>query len=730
LVLSQRSLRFSLPALLLALFVLLSGCATDTGTRRAPEPAADTQAGRLAATGDFRGAAEHYLRLAQGAHGDRATNYTIQASHLFALAGQPDRAQQVYTRINPAKLSSAMRVAYTILGAHLDLLRGQPQQALTTVNGLRSVPSASAPWIWLVRAEASQALGDALGSLRARVEYDRYLMAGTRREANQDAIWRVLQGLTDPQLLELQSPANSAAVAGWASLMSAYRAAPSDAAGLKQALHAWQAQHAAHPAAKGFVQRLAERSGKLILRPRKVAILLPAAGRYAAPAAAVQDGILAAWYAEPTGSRPEIQVYAVPEAATQVTALYQSALDDGAELVIGPLRKEAVSTLAYSGRVRIPTLALNRIAPRKAPIAVAAPPAPPAGANPAPGQPPAPVTAPQPVARQQTLPPDLYQFGLAPEDEAAAAARQAAKDGLHQAVVLVPVGAKGDRIAAAFTKGMEENGGVVLETQRYNTAHESAFSNPIKRLLNLDSSSARRKRLENLLGENLEFEPSRRSDMDFIFLYARPVNARQIIPQLIFFGAQGVPIYTTAEAFDGRPNRDLQGLVFPTMPWQSAPDGQLSRDRQLLQEYRSDTFAPLDRLYALGIDAYRVMTQLPRLRNFSQETVPGATGLLSVDPAGVVHRDPLWARVNHGRVDVYTAPVADPLSAGLEPGATDGSNPGEASATPLAAPEPIDGVDLPIDDGLDSALPSLPDDTEGFAPVEDADGGQGNGPTQ
>ena len=202
-------------------------------------------------------------------------------------------------------------------------------------------------------------------------------------------------------------------------------------------------------------------------------------------------------------------------------------------------------------------------------------------------------------------------------------------------------------------------------------------------------------------------------------MYARPVSARQIIPQLNFFGAGGVPIYSTADAFDGRPNRDVQGLVFPTMPWQSAPDAQLSRDRQLLREYRGGSFAPFDRLYGLGIDAYRIMTQLPRLRAFSQETVPGATGLLSVDPAGVVHRDPLWARVNRGRVDVYTAPPPDPMMPSPGQPGTDRGNPGEASATPLAAPEPIQGMDLPVEGDADPARHSQPDDTEGFAPVDD-----------
>jgi len=686
--LSQRTLRLLILSGLVAALALLGGCASDgpsRSTRQQPSQLAE----QLANQGDYNGAASRYLQQAQGARGDQASAYLIQASHYYALAGQTEQAKQTAARIDPAKLSQPLRVSWTILQAQLTLLRGDPQQANDMIKGIRSVPRPSAAWIWLVRADIADAQGQPMRALPARVELDRQLTSGTRKQANEDRLWRSLQSLSDPQLQQLGGA--GAVLAGWAALAQAYRNAPPDTAGLRQAIADWQARHATHPAAKGFSRRLADQSQQLSLQLRQVAVLLPAQGRYAAPADAVRDGIVASWQQQPAGERPELRFYDVPEAAAQVTAVYRSAVAAGADAVIGPLRKEAIAALVNAGAITVPTLALNRMS-----TAIASP-------APAPAPSPAPATAdgqlaqparPAPPRQAATIPAELYQFGLAPEDEAYGAAKQAAADGLYQAVALAPVGAKGDRIIAAFQRGLDDNGGVLLEQRRYDTGNESPFTGPIKSVLNLDASASRRKKLENLLGENLEFEPATRSDVDYVFLYARPVNARQIIPQLAFFDASGLPIYATADAFDGVPNRDVEGLVYPTMPWQSAADQQLSYTRLLLKQYRRDQFASFDRLYALGIDAYRVLPRLPQLRGFSRQSIDGASGHISVTPSGTVTRDPMWARVRYGKIDFYTLPI--PLAAAtLEDGmpltgdgASDESGTGDTAADALATSPP------------------------------------------
>ncbi len=88
-------------------------------------------------------------------------------------------------------------------------------------------------------------------------------------------------------------------------------------------------------------------------------------------------------------------------------------------------------------------------------------------------------------------------------------------------------------------------------------------------MLGIDQSSARLDRLESLLGTRLEFVPRRREDIQFIFRPRTASVERLLQPQLRFYYAGGIPTYATSDAFepDPRANQDLDGLMFPDMPW-------------------------------------------------------------------------------------------------------------------------------------------------------------------
>ena len=73
----------------------------------------------------------------------------------------------------------------------------------------------------------------------------------------------------------------------------------------------------------------------------------------------------------------------------------------------------------------------------------------------------------------------------------------------------------------------------MLEAQRYD-GRETDFKAPIQQLLNLDQSRQRHQGLVRTLGRQLEFEPRRRQDAQFIFLAASSRKAREIRPQIQF----------------------------------------------------------------------------------------------------------------------------------------------------------------------------------------------------
>ena len=96
-------------------------------------------------------------------------------------------------------------------------------------------------------------------------------------------------------------------------------------------------------------------------------------------------------------------------------ATYQAAAGYRPDLIIGPLDKSAVERLAQQSGLSVPTLALN-YGPRSAWGAA-----------------------------------NLWQFGLAPEDDAAAAAEQAIARGMRRAAVLFADDDWGDAWVLAFS---------------------------------------------------------------------------------------------------------------------------------------------------------------------------------------------------------------------------------------------------------------------------------------
>jgi len=329
---------------------------------------------------------------------------------------------------------------------------------------------------------------------------------------------------------------------------------------------------------------------------------------------AIRDGIMAAYYQD-TLEQPELRFYDTGGNAQMLWSVYQNAVQEGAEFVIGPLLKDSIQQLARSGDLPVPVLALNQTSSRQSGLA-------------------------------------LYQYGLAPEDEARQVAEKMINDGQRQVIALTPDTVWGSRVLAAFQQQFISLGGEILTSGQY--ASDSAdFKSPIQRTLNLDASKNRHRALQRLLGATLDFEPRRRQDVDAIFVLAFPRQARQLKPQLRFHHAGDLPIYSTSHVFAASPDpsldRDMDGLFFCDIPWVLDYEGRWSEQReQLLSVWpiRSQRF---QRLFALGYDAYQVSPWLESLNMPGFAYFPGATGVLTLDENKQLHRALEWAQFRKGR---------------------------------------------------------------------------------
>jgi outer membrane PBP1 activator LpoA protein len=432
-----------------------------------------------------------------------------------------------------------------------------------------------------------------------------------QRMANQRRIWTRMQEAVAAGVSLQTPPGVAPVVSAWLELGQAVEASAGNPYRLRGGLLAWRERHPTHPGATGIVESLLAEYQALTEYPRRVALLLPLSGRQ--EAAAVRDGFIAAYLAQGgdgNGDRPEIHVY--DTTALGALAAFELAVRNGAEFVVGPLLKEELAQLAAAELPAVPTLALNW------------------------------------ADEGAQLPAWLAQFALAPEEEAEAAARRAWQDGHTRAVALAHDTEQGRRMARSFTAAFQAEGGEVLGSQVFEP-RVSDFSVEITGLLLLNESRARHQRIQQLAGRNLEYEPRRRQDADFLFLAARPSEALLIRPQLRFHFAGDLPIYATSSLFDpARNNADLDGVLFADMPWRVG-----AGDLQFMTQFRAFGPNALERngrLYAFGADAYRLV---PLLHNRSETLgsgVEGLTGTLRVGAAGRVQRELDWGRFEQGKV--------------------------------------------------------------------------------
>jgi outer membrane PBP1 activator LpoA protein len=343
-----------------------------------------------------------------------------------------------------------------------------------------------------------------------------------------------------------------------------------------------------------------------------LALLLPVTGRAAGAAVSVREGFMTAYYQMPAAERPRVRVYdtgtvSVAEALTQ-------ARTQGADFIVGPLTREEVTAAAQYAGVRAPLLALNFL------------------------------------PAEQPVPAQFYQFALSPENEARLVAHRVVDEHHRRGVALVPAGDWGARVLAAFKQELTADGGDLLATAQYDAARTD-YSASITEVLRISESNARHKRLESVLATKLTFEPRRRSDIEFIFAPAQASTERLLRPQLRFHYAGDIPTYATSEAFepDMRANEDLDGLIFPDMPWILGGDF-ADAVRAAAREAWPSGGPYRGRLFAFGFDAFRLAQALPHHGTASSVNLEGLTGHLSLDEERRVQRELGWAQVHNGEL--------------------------------------------------------------------------------
>ena len=581
------------------------------------ESAEIRKAEQLVKYGNYQRAAEIYWRAARQQSSPQKEEYQLRAAELVIKLANYALGRRYLKSINEQNLTVALIARKRIAQSIIAINDQQYRQVLALLPKALSTPAkVHMAEILELRAQALAGMGDIYASLQTRIELHRYLTNQAAIASNHNQIW---SSLARAQTRELDAwlTASAPELAGWIRLSQTRRVRHASIEQLRAALDAWRGRHPHHPATDNLLAAILESFQSYFVMPEKIALLLPMSGRFAQIAEMIHAGILSARELAPQSQyAPEISLYDTGDNPADILYYYQQAVRDGADFVIGPLKKAAANILASQAQLSVPVLTLNYTT--------------------------------DPLA----TPSNLFQFGLLPEDEAQQVAERASLDAHSSAIILTPHGEWGRRLASKFQTRFEELNGVILDTQYY-FPENTDFSMSLKTALQLDQSERRYRRLRSTLGQKLEFEPRRRQDVDMIFMVASPATARLIRPQINYYFATDLPVYSTSHIFSGIENiskdRDIDDVVYCDIPWLLKPSPDHELMREILQLETGNTYELLPRFAALGIDAYYLPTRLAELAALPHERYDGLTGKLRIENNNKIFRELNWAKFINGK---------------------------------------------------------------------------------
>lgn len=645
--------------LLLSSVLLLVLSACDSGRVKTGSEAADSEdrAGTTDSTetvsqasviADALGQARKYLAMAESSDDpDEQQAYRLKAARYYIKANKPMIARDLLERVQAGldqkdldqksqnqksqDLQSADQTSQAelyILYSLLALRERDGASAEQYISLIKPVTREQQIEFYEIKAELDFLSERYLYSIDRRSQLEAYFTDARKKAGNHKRIWAALSNMPDDDLVSTSSTRPD--VAGWLALARAARNNSRNMASLENALLDWGMKHPQHPANDGFLAELIAIYQQDAGQGRRIAIILPLRGDLATVSSAIKNGFLAAYYTEKSGPAPELAFYDSSKAAA-FEEIYQQAVADGATHIIGPLDKQRVAELLAMQALEVPVISLNYV---------------------------------------QTAEPhyveNLFQFGLSPEDEARQVAELAMQQGQTRAAVFYPDSDWGRRVKNAFNVHYRSLGGAVHSEADYVT-NTNDYRQPVRRLLNLDKSQLRRQRIENIIGERTESEPRRRQDIDFIFLAATSRSARSIMPSFKFHHAGDLPVYSTSHVYTGTPDRDndrdLDGLVFCDLPWILQDDSALKTSFK--QNWPQQQ--PYTRLFALGVDAYRLVYNLGYMQSFTDVSFPGKTGEISLDEYNRMNRRLPWARFVKGRpLNFVPVPVIPEPETGVD----------------------------------------------------------------
>ena len=161
-------------------------------------------------------------------------------------------------------------------------------------------------------------------------------------------IWEKVRSAKTHKLQEALNQTSDPNAKGWLTLALISKKYSINSQELSQQLLQWRKEYPNHAANALLPNDATLTALQNAPAPRNIALLLPLDGSLGAQGSTIRDGFLNAYYEAGKKSQQTVSFINTSK-TTNMSALYQQAISQGADTIIGPLTKEQVALLLKQG---------------------------------------------------------------------------------------------------------------------------------------------------------------------------------------------------------------------------------------------------------------------------------------------------------------------------------------------------------------------------------------------
>ncbi|UBR45921.1 penicillin-binding protein activator [Aeromonas veronii] len=545
--------------------------------------------------------AQWYLEQVDPAKPAEAFTWQMLAARSYLALGQAKPASALFQQLQKQAKDPVQKAQLQLLQAHLLLAQGHANQALILLEGKPEVVlDADTQKDWYRQRVVLQLdINNKFGAAKSLIALEPYLNQ-SEQATNHQQIWSLLKSMTPSTLQALEEAPAPDVTTGWlrlAALVNEFGAQPNL---LARQLAGWKRDFPNHPAQKDMPAGLGDLAATASTSVQQIAVLLPLSGNLEPQGAAIRNGMLMS-YKENQGQFT-LNFYDTQSKSTG--DLYKQAIQEGADMIIGPLLKDRVEELLKANPT-VPVLALNELD--------------------------------KPVVNDTT-----YYFSLSAAADAAQAAQYLYTQGYRKPLLIAAQG----RIGYSSIKAFEQSWATLSQDKPVVATFgaRNEVQGMVKNALS-GRSTAR-------AGEVVQLSDAAPRSIDAVYVVANSLETRMIKPYVdVSVNPMGsLPIYASSRGYDSAATEvasELNGMHIADMPLLL---GGYEKQREQIALLWPQTQGDLLRLFAMGYDAVSLAENLQQMRKVGGMQQAGMSGQLSVDAQGNIVRMLSWGTYQNGKL--------------------------------------------------------------------------------